>query len=169
MTQRFAIIAWLLVTLLLSGCGTSRHLSKSNTQGKVETAEAVQSGTEEKTAEAVTVKTDVAQDEETITEVTEFDTSLPVDPATGTPPVKKKTTQTKRTATQVQQAVEADCSTSAGSFQNKESFGKSDTVTTTEDTTRRGLNWMQSALCMAGIAAILTLIVWALVRRFKRH
>lgn len=168
MTRCFLVVVWLAIIPFLSGCGASRHMSKSNTQAVAETAEATQSGTEAKATEAVTVKTDVAQDEEVVTEITEYDTALPVDPATGTPPTKKKTTQTRRAATQVQQATTADRNTSAGTFENRVHSEKSDTATITEDTSRRGLNWVQSALCLAGIIAILTLIIWGLVRRFKR-
>lgn len=168
MTRCFLVVAWLAIIPLLSGCGASRHVLKSNTQAGVEAVETAHSGTEEKATEAVTVKTDVAQDEEVVTEITEYDTALPVDPATGTPPTKKKTTQTKRAATQVQQVAAVDRNTSAGTFENRVHSEKSDTATITEDTSRRGLNWAQSALCLAGIIAILTLVIWGLVRRFKR-
>lgn len=168
MTRCFLVVAWLAIIPLLFGCGASRHVLKSNTQAGVEAVETAHSGTEAKVTEAVTVKTDVAQDEEVVTEITEYDTALPVDPATGTPPTKKKTTQTKRAATQVQQVAAVDRNTSAGTFENRVHSEKSDTATITEDTSRRGLNWAQSALCLAGIIAILTLIIWGLVRRFKR-
>lgn len=168
MTRCFLVVAWLAIIPLLFGCGASRHVLKSNTQAGIEVVETTHSGTEEKATEAVTVKTDVAQDEEVVTEITEYDTALPVDPATGTPPTKKKTTQTKRAATQVQQVAAVDRNTSAGTFENRVHSEKSDTATITEDTSRRGLNWAQSALCLAGIIAILTLVIWGLVRRFKR-
>lgn len=168
MTRCFLVVAWLAIIPLLFGCGASRHVLKSNTQAGVEAVETAHSGTEAKVTEAVTVKTDVAQDEEVVTEITEYDTALPVDPATGTPPTKKKTTQTKRAATQVRQATTADRNTSAGTFENRESSGKTTTTTVTEDTSKRGLNWVQSALCLAGIFAILSLVVWVVIRRFKR-
>lgn len=168
MTRYFFTVLCLGVALLLSGCGASRHVLKSNTQAGVEAVETVHGSTGEKATEAVTVKTDIARGEEVVTEVTEYDTALPVDPATGAPPAKKKTIQTKRAATQVQQVVTADRNTSADTFENRESSVKSDTATITEDTSRRGLNWVQGALCLAGIIAILTLIIWALAKRFKR-
>lgn len=167
MTRRFRLVAWLVVILFLSGCGASRHTLKSGTHTEVETEQAVQTGTEEKNAEAVTVKTAVTRDKEVVTEVTEFDTALPVDPTTGTPPVKRKTIQTQRTAAQAQQFVTADRSTTAGTFENRESVEKSDTSTTVEDASGRGLNWIQSALCLVGIFAVLSLITGLIIKRLK--
>lgn len=168
MRRRFLAAAWLVI-LLLSGCGASRHLSKSDTQTAIETEQTAQTGKEEKNSEAMTAKTDMNRAEEVVTEVTEFDTALPVDPATGTPPVKRKTTQTKRTATQAQRDITADRTTSAATFENRESSEKSNTTTVAEETSKRGLNWLQSALCLAGITALLFLLIWALVKWFKRY
>lgn len=88
----------LTISLLCAGCGASRQAARSAETLVRDTAAA---GTSEMTADrTVQEQTATGQefDEEVITVTTLYDTSQPADPATGTPPVKARTAQTRRTA-----------------------------------------------------------------------
>lgn len=94
----------LTISLLCAGCGASRQAARSAETLVRDTAAA---GTSEMTADrTVQEQTATGQefDEEVITVTTLYDTSQPADPATGTPPVKARTAQTRRTAVQIGRA-----------------------------------------------------------------
>lgn len=151
-----------LVALVLSGCGASRKTMKSDTETVREAAAAVHAEADTTVTEQTTTHAELSKDEEIVTEVTEFDTSLPVDPATGTPPVKRKTKQTRKAATQAQQVTTANTETVGSSTMSADTAEKENTATHSEEEARRGLNWWQTALCAIGLIAILAvaLRVW---------
>lgn len=166
---RFRHLVFVLVALLLlGGCGATRRSVKSD----VETVSNTQTDTHTESEEAVTEQTDtttdLAKDEEVTTEVTEFDTSLPVDPATGTPPVKRRSTQTRRTTTQARQETASEHQSVARQNTDSSADERSEAIVVTETDDRRGMNSVQRTLCTVGIVAIVLLVLWLLRRHFKR-
>lgn len=167
MTRRILTIISLAVALLPCGCGASRHTLKSDIQEKTETAGNTGSSSEENTNEGTSANTRVSQNEEVITEVTEFDTTQPENPETGTPPVKRKVVRTKRTGIKVQQEAATERQSTANRVENREYSEKTDNTAVVEETGNRGLNRAQSALCLCGIFAILAWVVRGFTKRFK--
>ncbi|SEA70505.1 hypothetical protein SAMN05444145_105235 [Alistipes timonensis JC136] len=149
-----------LILLVLSGCGASRKTMKSDTETVREAAAAVHAEADTTVTEQTTTHAELSKDEEIITEVTEFDTSRPVDPATGTPPVKRKTKQVRRAATQAQQVTTANTEAVGSSTMSADAAEKENTATHSEEKARRGLNWWQTALCAIGVIAILAGALW---------
>lgn len=152
----------MLAVLVLSGCGASRKTMKSDTETIRETAAVVHAEADTTVTEQATTHTELSKDEEIVTEVTEFDTSRPVDPATGTPPVKRKAKQTRKAATQAQQVTTANTETVGSSTLSAEGTEKENMAIHSEEEARRGLNWWQTALCTIGFIVILAvaLRVW---------
>lgn len=167
MTRRILTIISLTSFLLSYGCGASRHTLKSDIQEKTETAGNTGSSSEENTNEGTSAKTRVSQNKEIITEVTEFDTTQPENPETGTPPVKRKIIRTKRTGIKVQQEAATERQSTANRVENREYSEKTDNTAVVEETGNRGLNRAQSALCLCGIFAILAWVVRGFTKRFK--
>lgn len=149
-----------LLVLILSGCGASRKTMKSNTETVREEAAAVHAEADTTVTEQTTTHAELSKDEEIVTEVTEFDTSRPVDRATGTPPVKRKTKQVRKAATQAQQVTTANTETVGSSILSVEGTEKENMATHSEEEARRGLNWWQTALCAIGIIVILAGALW---------
>lgn len=141
---------------------------KSDIQTALETADTLHVEATTEQSGQWSAHTDLTKNDEVTTEVLEFDTSLPVDPTTGTPPVMRKTTQTKRAVTTARQDVAADERGAATLGVDASTATKEQTATATEDKTRKRLNWWQTTLCTIGAAAILALALWIAVRRFKR-
>lgn len=118
---------------------------------------------------------DKDEEVETTTEV--FDTTLPVDSLTGTPPLKSRTTEHRRTKTQEQATASEQLDTQSGSMQTTEQRHEEQTVTDTaiegdthiEVEQRYGMNWLQKTLCYIGIAAIVLLLLWIAWRLLKRY
>ena len=112
---------------------------------------------------------------ETTTEV--FDTTLPVDSITGTPPLKSRTTEHRRTKTQEQATASEQLDTQSGSTQITEQHQEEQTETDTaiEGDTHieveqcYGMTWFQKTLCYIGVAAIVLLLLWIVWRLLKRY
>lgn len=117
------------------------------------------------------------QDEEveTVTEV--FDTSQPTDSLTGTPPLKSRTTEHRRTKSQEQTQATEQLNTHSGSVETTEQQHEEQTVTDTaiegdtqiEVEQRYSMTWLQRTLCYIGIAALVALLLWIAWRLLKRY
>lgn len=156
----------LAISMTALGCNASRHAVRSDGTTAVETvATAAVTATGDMT-ERTRTTTYVDCNEETVTETTVFDTSLPVDPATGTPPVRVRTVQRRRTATGTTQNVSTDRRDSLTLAADSREDERLESRRVSE-TSRRGLNPLQRALCVTGAVAVLLGILWIL-RRFRR-
>ena len=125
--------------------------------------------------------TEQASGEEVVTTERVYDTDKPVDPATGTPPLKRETTQTRRKAdagwqTQtISQSVDRQLSATGQAAERQvdniasqeSSRHSGDTTTQVETVERRGLNGLQKTLCIVGALALLAGVVW-LILKLKR-
>lgn len=156
-----------ILAFILAGCGASRRTIKSDIQTAVETVDTLHAETTTERQSQWSTHTEQAKNEEVTTCVTEFDTSLPVNPTTGTPPVLRKTTQTKRAITTARQDVVAEERGAATFGVDASTATKEQTATMTEEKSRKGLNWWQTTLCTIGAAAMLVLVLWVAARRFK--
>lgn len=161
-------ILFLTISLLLAGCGASRQAMKST-----ETAVCDMTATE--TVETTADRTELEQtsaeqerNEEIITVMTEYDTSLPVDPTTGTPPVKVRTTQVRRTTTKALQETKTESAETETQVSSRETVGHSESEAVVETTSRHGMNGVQRILCSIGLLAIVGIAGWLLWRWFRR-
>lgn len=161
--------AVVLMLLVLSGCGASRRTMKSDTDATHKAATAFHIEADTTLTERTTTHSELSNDEQIVTEVIEFDTARPVDPATGTPPVKRKTRQTRKAATKAQQVTTTDTEAAGSSTSSAQTVEEEHAVTHWEEETRRGLNGLQQALCFAGASAIVGLVIWLAGRRVKRR
>lgn len=130
-------------------------------------------------AETTTEQT--SNEEVTIT-VKEYDTSQPTDATTGTPPLKKETTQTRSkadTGKQKQTVAKTtdhtrdtasqghkEQATSTDLQAEKQQRSNADTLTITDE--KRGLNTFQQIICAIGLLVIAGALVW-LVWKLKRY
>lgn len=153
------------ILLILVGCGASRRALQSDTQTAAETVTTLHVEATAEQSDRSSTQTDLVQNEEVITEIAEFDTSLPTDPTTGTPPITRKTTQIRRAITAVRQTEQADVQSAQKTIDEKAAVEKSASAAHAEEETRQGMNWMQTTLCSAGIFALLGVILWVLRRR----
>lgn len=124
--------------------------------------------------------TELSSNEEVTTTVREYDTEKPADPVTGTPPLKRETTQTRRrtdagrqtqaTGRTIDEHRELSGESSireAAKTELQETSGES-THTDTETRERRGLNPLERLLCTLGGLVVAAGLVW-LAWKLKRH
>ena len=161
-------ILFLTISLLLAGCGASRQTMKST-----ETAICDMTATE--TVETTTDRTALEQtsaeqerNEEIITVTTEYDTSLPIDPTTGTPPVKVRTTQVRCNTTKAHQEAKIEIQETEMQIADKETIEHAERNAAVETTNRRGMSGTQRLLCTIGLLAIIGITGWLLWRWFRR-
>lgn len=118
--------------------------------------------------------TEQVSDEEFVTTVREYDTDKPTDAATGTPPLKREITQSRRKADAGRQTQTTGQTTdqrreTAGQV-NKQQAEKTalqensqqqdNAAAQVETTEKRGLNAWQRVLCTLGGLVILGALVW---------
>lgn len=118
--------------------------------------------------------TEQVSDEEVVTTVREYDTDKPTDAATGTPPLKREITQSRRKADAGRQTQTTGQTTdqqreTAGQV-NKQQTDKTalqensqqqdNAAAQVETTEKRGLNTWQRVLCTLGGLVILGALVW---------
>lgn len=129
-------------------------------------------------AETLTERT---EGEEVVTTIREYDTGLPADTATGTPPLRREITQTRRkagTARQLQATVETsarnrETETQAGLQRTDHRAEQTDTRQLDTATAqvaakeKRGTNALQRIVCFTGAFALLALLGWGW-RKLKR-
>lgn len=117
------------------------------------------------------------EDEEVVTVTEEFDTSLPVDSTTGTPPVKKRSTEQRRRATQ---QVDSNTVVSDTRSISTVELECQDNGTLATDTTadietelktdeRFGMSWIQKTFFYLGIAALICFLLWIAWKILKRY
>ncbi len=117
------------------------------------------------------------KDEQVVTTTEEFDTSQPVDTLTGTPPLKSRSTEQRRTISHEQEqtaAATATQQTTASTVdvqeQTQTAINEStDTRTDVEVKERFGMTWLQRTLCYIGIAALVAVLLWVAWRLIKRY
>lgn len=157
------------ISLLLAGCGASRQAAKSaetifRDTATVGTAETASGRTEQKRTTA-----EQERDEAFVIVTTEYDTSRPVDPTTGTPPVKVRTERLQRTATKTRQKAASESEETETKRSGQETTGHTEQTAVFETTNRRGLNGVQRILCTIGLLAIAGIAGWLLLRRPERQ
>lgn len=165
--MRHAVIVVLM--LLFLSCGASRRTMKSDTDSTRKTTVIVHAKTDTTVTEQTTTHAELSKEEEIVTEVVEFDTARPVDPATGTPPVKRKTKQTRKATTEVQQDITTGTEAAVLSTTSVQTAEKEIAVAHSEEKTRMGLNRLQQALCFVGASAIVALVLWLAGRWLMRR
>lgn len=193
--KRIALVAF--SALLIVSCSPVKSLYRSTQQAKDNTEQqltkkkevAIDStaDTSVRDATATTSTTEStaerATDEEVITSVREYDTSLPTDAATGTPPLKKETTQTRRKASTEKQQQQTEQTTErtqelAGKVRKQQTETtdlqaarqtQSDTETQVDSEQKRGLTSFQWVLCSLGAIVLLGAAAWLGWKLFKRH
>ncbi len=151
-------IVFLTISIATFGCNAYRHTVKSDEATAGHTVTVTAGTATADTAEHILTATRIGHNEDVVTETTVFDTSLPVDSATGTPPVKIRTVQRRRIATQAAQDLSEGRQTSATHVTDSITDERSESRTIAE-TSRKGLNPLQRALCLIGATAALFGIV----------
>lgn len=165
MSGRTVKILMLLAVLASAGCGTSRRAVKTQTRSVREQTTGVRIRTAAETSAQTAAATELRQDEEVVTEVVEFDTTLPADPATGTPPVRRKITRTRRAAAEARQSAASESRTVEVEAADSVAGERSAAATATEERSRRGMHAGQYLLCAVGLLALLGAGAWLRRRR----
>ena len=83
----------MLYTTQISFAWANKHSASETETSNTESLEAVGDRHEQTDTETTT---ELTSNEEVTTTVREYDTDKPTDPVTGTPPLKRETTQTRR-------------------------------------------------------------------------
>ncbi len=156
---------FLTISLLLAGCGASRQALKSADTFVCDTVAAETTGTTADRTELEQTSAEQERNEDIITVTTEYDTSLPVDPTTGTPPAKVRTTQVRRTATKVRQEAKTESAETETQVFGRETVGHSEGAAVVETTSRRGMTGVRRILCAAGVLALGGAAGWLAARR----
>ncbi|MCM1302249.1 MAG: hypothetical protein NC250_01255 [Alistipes senegalensis] len=161
-------ILFLTISLLLAGCGASRQATKtSETLFRDTTTAGTTATTTDRTGQGQTAA-EQERDEEAITVTTVYDTSQPVDPTTGTPPVKVYTEQIRRSSTKARQEAKIEIEEAEARITHQTTDEHSEQATIVEATSRRGMNAVQRILCTIGLLAIAGIAGWLLRRWFGR-
>lgn len=160
-------ILFLTISLLLAGCCASRQTAKSVETISRDTATTESTATTTNRTEQTQTAAEQERDEEVITVTTIYDTSKPVDPATGTPPVKAHTTQLRRNTTKARQEVKIESQETEIQTADKETTEHAERDAAVETTSRRGMNGTQRLLCTIGLFTFAGIAGWLLWRRFK--
>lgn len=161
-------ILFLTISLLLSGCCASRQSTKSVETVSCDTAVTESTATTTDRAEQTQTAAEQERDEEVITVTTIYDTSQPVDPTTGTPPVKVHATQLRRTTAKARQEAKIESLETEMQIADKETIEHAERNAAVETTSRRGMNGTQRLLCTIGLLTVTGIAGWLLWRRFKR-
>mgnify|MGYP001396027568 CR=1 FL=1 len=183
--QKMKRLVLLTLILGLLSCSASRKVSSSIKTDITDKTEANVTQKRDKdssgrTESHVTEDSSGTKDKEVVIE--KFDTDKPTDPVTGTPPLKRETTQTRRktdagrqtqttgqTIDEHRELSGESSSREAAKTELQTTSGESThTDTNTETHERRGLNPLQRLLCTLGGIAVAAGVVW-LVWKLKRH
>lgn len=126
-----------------------------------------------------TRRTEANENDVSETVIEEFDTSLPVDTATGTPPLKSRRTERRD---QQAQSVATETARSRTEEQTERQWevqqAEQDSLTAQRNTVRKtdsetdarqetGLTWWQTTLCTIGGICLLALILWLAIKILK--
>lgn len=191
---RFALI--LLSVLFLGSCSATKKATSESRQAESKTEQYTKLNREIRTDSTAasssrdvlhdvlntSTTTEQVSDEEITTTVREYDTDKPTNAATGTPPLKREITQSRRKADAGRQTQTTGQTTdqqreTAGQV-NKQQTDKTDlqensqqqdnAAAQVETTEKRGLNTWQRILCTLGGLVILGTLVW-LGWKIKRY
>ncbi|WP_304721281.1 hypothetical protein [uncultured Alistipes sp.] len=161
-------ILFLTISLLLAGCGASRQVMKTAETGVCDMTSTEMAETTTDRTKLEQTSAEQERNEEVIIVTTEYDTSQPADPATGTPPVKVRTMQVRRTATKARQEEKTESAETETQVSSQETVGHSESEAIVETTSRRGMSGVQRILCTIGLLAIIGIAGWLLWRWFRR-
>lgn len=105
-------------------------------------------------------------DEEVITTHRDYDTEKPVDPATGTPPLKSETSQVRRKV----EAAHVDQTITQGAEAQRDQTGRHDKNSTAQVAMleKRGMSALQKVILTIGAIAIAVALAWA-TWKVKNH
>lgn len=154
--------------LSIVGCASNRTISQVDSRTKREASQHLSVQADIETAGVRQTVTEISQGELIETEITVYDTDKPIDPATGTPPIKRKEKQTRRSVSDKQKTETSGDRSTASITAEDYKTGASALERQEETISRRGLTWWQKALCWAGGAGLLFLLAWVYFRVFKR-
>lgn len=184
----------LTTALFLLSCKTpqqtavqQRQLLRENAERQEQMLRSLQTQVEEMQARQICQQTESNQRTQTraddlsevITE--EYDTTQPVDSATGTPPLKSRIIEKRNQRTQTQTAAAQETRTEQTDHrQSTLHHTEQDTATATEtaqchtdtqtDTQQHtGLNWWQTTLCTIGAVVIVALLLYLAFQVLKRY
>lgn len=161
-------ILFLTISLLLAGCSASKQATKSSETlfRDMTTTETIDTTTD-RTEQELTA-TEQERDEEVITATTVYDTSQPIDPTTGTPPVKVYTEQIRRTSTKARQEAKIESTSTEMQTTHQTTDEHSERAAIVEATSRRGMNAAHRILCTIGVLTIAGIAGWLLWQWFRR-
>lgn len=156
--MRKTLLLW--ATLSLAGCSVQRSATTTQqTENRRDTTATAQ------VASVTSQRTEQTLDTDCVTTTTtdEFDTSQPVDPLTGTPPVKRRTTSKQQKKTTAAATVEQAASTTQ--TQAIAATSSSQSQTATADELERKVGTHALIWCILGALAVAAgLVFW---KRFK--
>lgn len=193
---KFLCALTLPTVLFLGSCSTTKKVTAASQRQEDKTEQHTELNREVKTDSTAasssrdvlhdvlntSTTTEQVSDEEITTTVREYDTDKPTDAATGTPPLKREITQSRRKADAGRQTQTTGQTTdqqreTAGQV-NKQQTDKTDlqensqqqdnAAAQVETTEKRGLNTWQRILCTLGGLVILGALVW-LGWKLKRY
>lgn len=111
------------------------------------------------TSETTTTEQETREQEETVHEI--FDTSKPIDPTTGTPPLQERITKNARRDESARQDTQTESQSESARIVDStatvdQSRGaETRTAVTVSHKEKKGLNWWQQTLCITGLMAAL--------------
>lgn len=155
------------ISLLLWGCGASQALTKTDAQEAAESSRAKAANAKIEVSGISSAVTEISQGQVVSTVTTYYDTDKPVDPVTGTPPIKKKQEQNIRTDINLRKDEQAEGQTQANISATDDQKAKVDREQHNETASRRGLNWWQMILCGCGALSLLFLGLKLALKRIK--
>lgn len=196
LSVKFQCALILLSVLFLGSCSATKKATSESRQAESKTEQHTELNREIRTDSTAasssrdvlhdvlntSTTTEQVSDEEITTTVREYDTDKPTDAATGTPPLKREITQSRRKADAGRQTQTTGQTTdqqreTAGQV-NKQQTDKTDlqensqqqdnAAAQVETTEKRGLNTWQRVLCTLGGLVILGALVW-LGWKLKRY
>lgn len=155
------------ISLLLAGCSTTRNATSAAHDVSAETTETQRDEqTERTTSQTVTTQSDA--NTVVTTTVDEYDTTQPIDPVTGTPPLKRREITTSQT--QARETTAAETTTAQRETVAEETRSAVQTETTLEITEQtrparsQGWRWFKAGFF---VALIIAAVVLALVYKNK--
>ena len=191
---KFRIALILTTVLLLVSCKTPQQIAVQDQQHLQENVRAQEQQlhslqqqvnllqsqmTRQQTGANRRTENDESDVSETVTE--EFDTTQPVDSATGTPPLKSRrtekrdrkaqsvATETEETHTEQQTGQQLEIQHSAEDSITAQSDVEREKESRTNVKQKTGLNWWQTTLCTIGGACILAFLIWLAIKILKRY
>lgn len=182
-------ILLLLISLVLTSCNPVKRNSSSQQHTTVQSEthtgaeqKAVNTGSrdleqEQKSSSSGIRETETTSGQVTVRVVEEFDTSLPVDPDTGTPPIRSRTTEVTGSNEQSRQAETTEEQTETTTSEHEEyqedvdtkitrqANENSETDTTTEETEKQGRSVVKWMIACVILGIILIIILYLKIRK----